>query len=96
MNYTYFKIAECQNRAGLFREAITNYLAAQEYMKNPSIYMIIANIYDEKLHDSPHAIIYYKKYLDANENFALRASPDYVEKIRKGMEYLINNPDKKP
>ena len=96
MNYTYFKIAECQNRAGLFREAITNYMVAQESMNNPSIYMIIANLYDEKLHDSKNSVIYYQKYLDTGENSVLKPSPEYLAKIRERMEYLKKNPDKNP
>jgi tetratricopeptide (TPR) repeat protein len=94
LGYTYYLYAESQKAAGLFKEAIASYLRSQQISNNPNNYMIIANLYDDKLKDRSNAINYYQKYLDILSTQMPGFSPEYVESIKKRLEYLKTNPVK--
>jgi tetratricopeptide (TPR) repeat protein len=94
LGLTYTLYAESQKSNGMYKDAIASYLKALEINPYPNIYMIIANLYDEKLNDRKNAIYYYQKYLDNLETFKISFSPEYVETIKKRLEFLKNNPAK--
>jgi tetratricopeptide (TPR) repeat protein len=91
---TYRLYAESQKSIGLYKEAITSYLHSQQISNNPDNYMTIANLYDEKLNDRTNAINYYQKYLDNLLATKYPIQPEYIEAIKKRLEYLKTNPSK--
>ena len=94
MGYTYGLIAESQKSIGLYKEAIDSYLRCQQIMNNPSNYMYIANLYDEKLKDRLNAITYYQKYLDNIVAIKYPLPAEYIETVKKRLDYLKANPPK--
>jgi tetratricopeptide (TPR) repeat protein len=88
-------LAEAQKNGGYYKEAISSYLTAQKYSSDVNLYMIIANLYDEKLKDTPKAIYYYELFLDKTKKSRMRIEPDYINKVKERLEYL-KNPDKQP
>jgi len=86
-------LAEAQKNAGFYKEAIASYLGAQKYSSDVNLYMIIANLYDEKLKDTPKAIYYYELFLDKTKKSQMRVEPDYIDKVKERLEFL-KNPDK--
>ena len=91
LSYNYVFLAEILKSDSLYDEAITAYLKGQEFRVDVNIYMIIANLYDEKLNNIPKAIYYYQLFLDNLKNSRMPFTPDYVESIRKRLEYLKQN-----
>lgn len=73
----------------LYNEAIESYASSYEVLKDPALLMMIANIYDENLGNSQKALGYYRQFMSAVSKNNLY-SPDYVESIKKRMEYLEN------
>lgn len=94
LGYTYYLYAESQKSIGLYKEAISSYLRSQQISNNPNNYMIIANLYDEKLNDRMNAIIYYQKYLENLLATKYPIQPEYIETIKERLEYLKTNPSK--
>jgi tetratricopeptide (TPR) repeat protein len=88
LGFNYVNLAEILKQDRLFPEAISAYLKSYEYFPNPSIYMFIANVYDENLSDIPNAIHYYELFLDSIKDSGRRFQPRYIESIRKRLEYL--------
>ena len=72
----------------MYPDAISAYLKSFEYFPNPSIYMFIANVYDENLSDIPKAIHYYELFLNSLKDSGSRFQPRYIESIRERLEYL--------
>jgi len=87
---TYLMVAENQKQAGLNKAAIDSYLKAHVYVNDPNIYMIIGNIYDEKLNNPQKAIYYYQLFLDNLKNSRMTFTADYIDAIKKRVEYLRN------
>ena len=83
-------LAEAQKNAGFYKEAIASYLGAQKYSSDVNLYMIIANLYDEKLKDIPKAIYYYELFLDKIKKSQRNFKPDYVDKVKERLEFLKN------
>jgi hypothetical protein len=83
-------VAENQKQAGLNKAAIDSYLKAQVYVNDPNLYMIIGNIYDEKLNNPQKAIYYYQLFLDNLKNARMTFTADYIDAIKKRVEYLKN------
>jgi tetratricopeptide (TPR) repeat protein len=90
LGLNYILLAEVLKSDSLYNEAITAYLKSQEFRSDVNIYMIIANLYDEKLHDIPKAIYYYQLFLDNLKNSKMNFKPDYFETIKKRLEFLKN------
>lgn len=90
MGATYVFLAEALKKGGLYKEAITTYLNAQKIKSDVNIYMIIANLYDEKLNDTVKAIYYYELYLKNLKTSKINAGPEYVESINKRIDFLKN------
>jgi tetratricopeptide (TPR) repeat protein len=95
LGITYVMMAETQKTAGQYRKAIETYLKALKYINDPNLYMIIGNLYDEKLNNPALAIRYYQLFLDNLKNARMAFSKDYVESVRKRVEYLKNPPPPK-
>jgi tetratricopeptide (TPR) repeat protein len=87
-------LAESQKERGLYRKALENYQLAQAINPDPNIWMIIANIYDEKLNNRTRAIYYYQKFVDTFKNSKTPFVPEYIESVKKRIEYLKTNPAK--
>jgi len=92
MALTYSLLAMSQKSDGLYSDAIASYLNSLHVFEDPTIYMVIANIYDENLKDSKRAILYYQKFLDNLKKSKGPLSAEYIESVRKRMEYLKENP----
>jgi tetratricopeptide (TPR) repeat protein len=87
-NFTYVLLGEALKADGKYNDAITYYLKAQELRSDPSIDMIIANIYDEHLNNKAKAIFYYQLFLDKIKNDRVSFAPEYVETIKKRLDFL--------
>ena len=88
LGLTYVLCAESQNGNEDYKDAIASYLKAYAVNGDPNINMIIANIYDEKLKNKNRAIYYYERFLNTLKNSKMKFSPEYIEKVRKRLEFL--------
>ena len=86
----YILLAEVLKSDNQYTEAINTYIKSQEFRTDNDVYMIIANLYDEKLNDTPKAIYYYELYLDKIKNSRNKHDKDYAESITKRIESLKN------
>lgn len=87
LSRAYILLGEELKSDGQYKEAIDAYIRSQDNRSDPSISMIIANIYDEKLNDIPKAIYYYQKFLNNQKNSGF-ASDEYMQKIKDRVEAL--------
>ena len=87
LGLTYTLYAESLKSNGMYKDAINSYLKAQGIGSYP-------NIYDEKLNDRENAIYYYQKFLDHLETAKMNFPSEYVETIKKRLEFIKNNPNK--
>jgi tetratricopeptide (TPR) repeat protein len=85
---THTLIADSQKENGNYKVAIGNYLKAYAVNNDPNLNMVIANIYDEKLHNKDRAIYYYQRFLNTQKNSRLRLPPEYLDTVVKRLEYL--------
>jgi tetratricopeptide (TPR) repeat protein len=81
-------LAESQKKGGLYKEAIETYLSALKTSPDVSLYMIIANLYDEKLKDPKNAIYYYDLFLEKLKSSKMNFQSDYIESIMKRVMFL--------
>jgi len=81
-------LAEVLKSDGQYAEAIEAYLKSQEFRSDNSVYMRIANLYDEKLKDPRKAIHYYEVYLEKQKKSKDDFDTDYTESIKQRIEYL--------
>jgi tetratricopeptide (TPR) repeat protein len=88
LGLNYILLAEVLKSDNQYSEAINAYLKSQEFRSDNNIYMIVANLYDEKLKDIPKAIRYYELYLNKIKNSRDKYDADYTESIRKRIESL--------
>jgi len=88
LGLNYLLLAEALKSDNQYAEAISSYLKSQEFRSDNSVYMIIANLYDEKLKDTPRAIRYYEVYLNKIKNSKDKYDADYTESVRKRIESL--------
>ncbi len=72
-----------------YSKAIAAYNKSQVYRSDDNVIMIIANLYDEKLKDSPRAIRYYETYLNRIKN-SEDYDPRFIESIRARLKSLKN------
>lgn len=88
LGLNYLLLAEILKADSQYIEAINAYIKSQEFRNDISVYMIIANLYDEKLKDTSKAIRYYELYLNKLKNSKDKYDADYSESIRKRIESL--------
>jgi tetratricopeptide (TPR) repeat protein len=88
LGLNYLLLAEVLKSGNQFTEAISAYLRSQEFRSDNNVYMIVANLYDEKLKDIPKAIRYYELYLNKLKNSKDKYDTDYTESVRKRIESL--------
>lgn len=81
-------LAEVLKKDKQYKQAINAYLKSQEFRTDVNVFMIIANIYDEKLNDIPKAIRYYELYLNKLKTSKTEYDTDYTESVRKRIESL--------
>lgn len=84
-------LAEQLKKDGQYSKAVAAYIKSQEFRSDDNVIMIIANLYDEMLKDSPKAIHYYEIYLNRIKN-AKDYDSKYVESIKARLDAL-KNPD---
>jgi tetratricopeptide (TPR) repeat protein len=82
-------LAEQLKNDGQYTKAVSAYLKSQEFRSDDNVIMIVANLYDEKLKDTPKAIRYYEMYLNRIKN-AKDYNSKYVESIRARLDALKN------
>jgi tetratricopeptide (TPR) repeat protein len=85
----YILLGEALKSEGSNKEAIDSYIKSQTLRSDPSIDLIIANLYDEKL-KNPQKAIYYELYLKKIRTEKMNMSDDYIESVRKRVEALKN------
>lgn len=88
LGINYILLAEVLKSDSLYSAAISAYNKSQEYRSDNSIYINIANLYDEKLKDIPKAIYYYELFLNKQKNSRNSFNSDYIESIKKRIESL--------
>lgn len=88
LSYSYIALAQSQNSAGLYKEAIDTYLSGQKFVPNRNTDMIIANIYDEKLNDIPNALRYYQRVLNNYKDEKTPPLSKYYESVQKRVDFL--------
>jgi tetratricopeptide (TPR) repeat protein len=91
LSLNYFLIAEVLKSDGKYNEAITAYLNGSQIRSDNNIYMIIANLYDEKLKNPSKAIYYYELVLKNYKNAQMHFGSDYTESIQKRIDFLKTN-----
>lgn len=94
LGFSYRLCADAQSNSGHYHDAIASYLKSGEITPGPPIYMMIANIYDEKLNDKEKAIVYYQRFLNGMNNAKIPVSEEYKEKIVKRIAFLKSNTSK--
>jgi tetratricopeptide (TPR) repeat protein len=88
LGLNYLLLASVLKSDNQYIEAIEAYLKSQEFRSDNSVYMNIANLYDEKLKDTHKAIHYYEVYLDKQSKSKDNYATDYTESIKQRIEYL--------
>jgi len=91
---SYTLLAESQKGNGLYNDAIKSFLKAVDISGDPNLYMIVANIYDEQLHDSKNSVKYYQLFLDGIKKYGGSFSGEYLNSIKDRLEYLKTEPAK--
>jgi tetratricopeptide (TPR) repeat protein len=81
-------LAESLKDGGYYKEAIDTYLKCMKTTDDINLYMIVANLYDEKFNDIPKAIYYYQKFVDNLKNARMNFSSDYTDQVKKRLEFL--------
>ncbi len=92
LGLTYVLYAESQKANSMYPQAIKSYLKAQNLKPDPNLYMIIANLYDNKLNDKKKSIYYYQKFLDNAKYSKEKISPVYKETVKQRLEFLKMKP----
>jgi tetratricopeptide (TPR) repeat protein len=87
----YILLAEVLKADNRYSEAISAYNKSQEYRDDYSIYLNIANLYDEKLKDIPKAIRYYEMFLNRPKTNRDMFTNEFSESVRKRVESLKKN-----
>jgi len=88
LGLTYVLYAESQKESGMYKAAINSYLKSMNFKPDPNLYMIIANLYDNKLNDPDKAIRYYQKFLDNLKNSKTHFTSEYIYTVKQRMEFL--------
>jgi tetratricopeptide (TPR) repeat protein len=94
LGLTYILLGESQKGNGMYQEAIDSYLNAMNLKPDPNLYMITANLYDDKLNDRERAIFYYQKFLDNVKNSKINFTADYIDTVRQRLAFLKSKPAK--
>jgi tetratricopeptide (TPR) repeat protein len=92
--FSYILCAQSQSTARLYKEAVSSYIESLQIKNNPNLYGILASLYDERLKDRSNAVFYYQKVLDAHADKMLDYSSEYIESVKKRLDYLKSNPSK--
>jgi tetratricopeptide (TPR) repeat protein len=92
LGLTYILSGESQKDNGMYKEAIASYKKSLALKPDVNIYMIMANLYDDKLKNRDKAIYYYQKFLDNLKPGQKDFTPEYVKSIKKRVSYLKTKP----
>lgn len=72
----------------MYAEAVESFIKSNKMIRNPSLILVIANLYDERLNNVSRAISYYRDFLSDHSNSGQVITPDYIESVTKRVEYL--------
>jgi len=95
IDYTHVLIADSYKDSSLYNEAISHYAKSFNNKYSARICMTIAHIYDKNLNSSDKAIYYYQLFLNNLDKKEFMLGPDYVENVKKRLDWLIENRNKK-
>lgn len=95
IDYTNILIADAYRDSSLFTEAIKYYSKPFDKSYSARFCLTIANIYDEKLKNYDKAISYYQLFLNNLDKSEFAPLPEYVENVRKRLNWLVEQRDKK-
>lgn len=84
----YGEIADAQGKLLQYRKAALAYQKALQFSESPTIYYLLANLYDSKLKNKKNALVYYKKYLASRPSAKQEA---YITYTKSRIEQLKNN-----
>jgi len=84
----YGEIADAQEKLLQHRKAAFAYQKALQFSESPTIYYLLASLYDSKLKDKKNALIYYKKYLASRPSAKQQT---YITYTKSRIEQLKNN-----
>ena len=90
LGLNFILLAEVLKSGNQYNDAISSYTKSQEYRSDISIYINIANLYDEKLKNTPKAIYYYELFLDKVKTSQMNYTKVYIQAIKERVEYLKN------
>ena len=90
LGLNFILLAEVLKSGNQYNDAISAYTKSQEYRSDISIYINIANLYDEKLKNTPKAIYYYELFLDKVKTSQMNYTKVYIQAIKERVEYLKN------
>ncbi|HLP73534.1 MAG TPA: hypothetical protein VK155_11575, partial [Bacteroidales bacterium] len=68
------------------KQAVSSYSSAYEVLKDPTVLMMIANVYDEDLKNEQKALSYYRQFVAMSGKSVM--SPVYMESVKKQIDYL--------
>lgn len=95
IDYTNTLIADSYRDSSLYNEAIKYYNKSLNSKYTARICMTIANIYDEDLKNYDKAISYYQLFMNNLDKSEFNLGPVYIENVKKRLDWLIENKDKK-
>jgi tetratricopeptide (TPR) repeat protein len=75
----YGEIAESNEQLEKHTKAVQAYVKGLQFNEDPTIYYLLANLYDTKLKDKKNAIKYYKKFLALNKDTKKEAYIMYAQ-----------------
>lgn len=96
LRLTYEQYGDSQQSNMDFNDAIESYLNAYSISYDTRYYMVIANIYDEKLNNREKAIMYYEKFLAGQKTAKAKYPDDYLLKVEKRLNFLKEGIKPKP
>lgn len=94
-DYTYTLLADTYRDSSLYDEAIKYYNKSLSNKYSARVCLTIANLYDEKLKNFDKAISYYNLFLANQDKNEFALGPEYLEKLKKRLNWLIENRNKK-
>ncbi len=93
-DYTHVLIADSYKDSSLFNEAIKHYTISFNNKYTARICMTIAHIYDKEMKNYDKAIYYYQLFLNNPGKNEFSLGPDYIQNVKKRLDYLIEQKKK--
>jgi tetratricopeptide (TPR) repeat protein len=85
---THNLMGDSQKEDKNYKGAVESYLKAYAISQDPNLNLVIANLYDDKLHNPEKAIFYYQRFMNTYKNSRMALPPEYIETVEKRLGYL--------